>query len=120
MKLQIEYGADCYDVDIEVLQTDPDAPPAGYIPPPVPRHTGRPTTRKRRDDDHICRSPLQGLVVRVNVSPGQPVHAGELVMVLEAMKMETNLTAPRDCTVKSVQVAPGAGVQVGQVLLEYD
>jgi biotin carboxyl carrier protein len=61
-----------------------------------------------------------GLVIKVNVRPGQAVEAGELVLVLEAMKMETNVTAPRAATVKSVHVAPGDPAKLNQVLLELE
>jgi len=61
-----------------------------------------------------------GLVIKVNVRPGQAVEAGELVLVLEAMKMETNVTAPRAAIVKSVHVAAGDPVKLNQVLLELE
>ncbi len=68
----------------------------------------------------ICRSPVMGLVIKVNVEPGQAVEAGELVVVLEAMKMETNLAAPRAGIVKSLHVKPGDPVKVNQLLLEME
>ena len=61
-----------------------------------------------------------GLVIKVNVEPGQAVEAGEVLMVLEAMKMETNMTAPRAGTVKSVHVKPGDPVKVDQLLVEFE
>jgi biotin carboxyl carrier protein len=48
------------------------------------------------------------------------VEAGELMMVLEAMKMETIITAPRTGTVKNVLVTEGDPVKVNQVLVEFD
>jgi methylmalonyl-CoA carboxyltransferase small subunit len=48
------------------------------------------------------------------------VEAGELVLVLEAMKMETNVTAPHAAIVKSVHVAAGDPVKLNQVLLELE
>jgi biotin carboxyl carrier protein len=54
------------------------------------------------------------------VKPGQAVEAGELVLVLEAMKMETNVTAPRAGTVKNVHVAQGDSAKLNQVLLEFE
>jgi methylmalonyl-CoA carboxyltransferase 1.3S subunit len=127
VKLQIEFGGDTYDVDVDIIEQDPAAPPPGYIPPLPARRPGSRSSRLKHplqaqaaEDDRTCRSPLRGLVARVNVKPGQRVQAGDIVVVLEAMKMETNLAATRACTVKSVQVAPGAGVQIGQVLLEFE
>ena len=67
-----------------------------------------------------ARSPVMGLVIKVNVEPGQAVEAGALMLVLEAMKMETKVTAPRAATVKSVHVKPGDPVKVNQLLVEFE
>ncbi len=67
-----------------------------------------------------CRSPVMGLVIRVEAKAGQQVEAGQRVMVLEAMKMETHLTAPRACRVKNVHVAQGDPVKVDQLLVEFE
>jgi len=61
-----------------------------------------------------------GLVIKVNVQPGQTVAENELMMVLEAMKMETNVTAPHAGTVKAVHVKPGDSVKVEQLLIEFE
>ena len=60
---------------------------------------------------------LAGNVFKVLVSPGQAVSEGDTVIILEAMKMETEISAPRAGTVLSVQVAEGDAVQVGDALL---
>jgi biotin carboxyl carrier protein len=66
------------------------------------------------------RAPMPGLVVRVLVEPGQAVSRGAGVVVLEAMKMENELKAAADGTVKSVRVGTGEPVEKGQVLVEFD
>jgi len=63
-------------------------------------------------------APMPGLVVRVNVEPGQSVQEGESLVVLQAMKMENELASPRAATVKAVQVRSGQAVEQGQVLVE--
>lgn len=68
----------------------------------------------------MCRSPVAGLVIKVNAQPGQHVEAGELILVLEAMKMETNVTAQHSGIVKSVRVAPGDSAKMNQVLVEFE
>ena len=55
---------------------------------------------------------------RVLVEEGQTIEAGEVVVVLEAMKMETEITAPQAGTVSAVLVSPGTAVTSGQVLLQ--
>ena len=54
---------------------------------------------------------------KVLVSPGQVVQEGETVIILEAMKMETEVSAPASGTVASISVAEGDAVQVGDTLL---
>ncbi|MBJ7288191.1 acetyl/propionyl/methylcrotonyl-CoA carboxylase subunit alpha [Williamsia sp.] len=63
-------------------------------------------------------APMQGTVVKVAVTEGQEVAAGELVVVLEAMKMENPVTAHKDGTVTGLSVEPGSAVTQGTVLLE--
>lgn len=62
-------------------------------------------------------APLAGNIFKVNVSPGQAVAEGDVVMVLEAMKMETEVRAPASGSVVSVAVSEGDAVQVGDTLL---
>jgi biotin carboxyl carrier protein len=63
------------------------------------------------------KAPMPGRVVRVLVAAGDRVKARQGVVVVEAMKMENELRAPRDGTVKDIAVAPGAAVESGAVLL---
>jgi methylmalonyl-CoA carboxyltransferase small subunit len=58
--------------------------------------------------------------VRVPVTPGQRLQLNDLMVVLEAMKMETAVTAPMAGTVKAVNVAPREAVKLNQVLVEFD
>jgi methylmalonyl-CoA carboxyltransferase small subunit len=68
----------------------------------------------------VCRSPLSGIVTLVLVHPGDELRAHDLMLVLEAMKMETKLTAPRAGKLKSVNVSAGAAVRRNQVLVEFE
>ncbi|SNS36618.1 propionyl-CoA carboxylase alpha chain [Streptosporangium subroseum] len=61
-------------------------------------------------------APMPGTVLRVDVKPGDPVGAGQVVMVLEAMKMEHRITAPTSGTVSALNVTPGRQVEAGTVL----
>ncbi|MSO46800.1 MAG: acetyl-CoA carboxylase biotin carboxylase subunit [Thermoleophilia bacterium] len=63
-------------------------------------------------------SPMQGTVLQLEVAEGDHVEAGQVVAVVEAMKMENEVTSLRDGTVEMVHVQAGQGVQAGQVLLE--
>jgi acetyl/propionyl-CoA carboxylase alpha subunit len=74
----------------------------------------RPAVRPK--GEMAIRAPIPGMVVAVPVSAGQAVSAGEVLLVLESMKMENELRAPQDGTVQAVNVAPGELVSAGQVL----
>jgi oxaloacetate decarboxylase alpha subunit len=62
-------------------------------------------------------APLAGTVFKVNVAVGQAVRSGDVIMILEAMKMETEVRSPADGTVQTVSVNEGDMVQVGDNLL---
>ncbi|MEO9276112.1 sodium-extruding oxaloacetate decarboxylase subunit alpha [Marinomonas sp. 5E14-1] len=64
----------------------------------------------------VVPSPLAGNIFKVLVSPGQQVEEGETVMILEAMKMETEISAPKSGVVGSINVKEGDSVQVGHTL----
>ena len=130
MKLKIGIDGKAYEVEIEILEDDTVA--GGYLPP----HDGPATTVRsvsvptpgldvppgdeNVDETKVCRSPVAGVVVKLNVQPGQELQTNDLMMVLEAMKMETNITAPVAGKVKKVNVAHGDGVKVNQVLVEFE
>lgn len=66
------------------------------------------------------KAPMPGLIVRVNVKPGDEVQAGQGVVVMEAMKMENELRASGAGRVKSVRVEPGTAVEKGALLVELE
>ena len=74
---------------------------------------------KKRGDAGVM-SPMPATVVAINAKPGQTVTEGETVIVLEAMKMELPIKAPRSGVVKAVHCAKGDLVQPGVSLLELD
>jgi len=63
------------------------------------------------------KAPLAGNVINIPVSSGQQVKAGDTVLILEAMKMETNIAAPKDGQITSIDVREGDSITVGDVLL---
>jgi acetyl/propionyl-CoA carboxylase alpha subunit len=78
-----------------------------------------PPTRGRRGDNAVS-SPMPATVVAINTAPGHPVNEGDTVIVLEAMKMELPIKAPRSGIVKAVNCAKGDLVQPGVNLLELE
>jgi biotin carboxyl carrier protein len=65
-------------------------------------------------------APMPATVAAVNVEPGQQVSEGDVVIMLEAMKMELPIRAPRAGRVKTVACRPGEQVQPGAPLLELE
>ena len=63
-------------------------------------------------------APMPGLVVRINVEAGDPISAGQPLVVMEAMKMENELRSTSDGVVRAVRVRPGEAVEKGTVLIE--
>jgi biotin carboxyl carrier protein len=63
------------------------------------------------------RAPMPGLVVAIPVAEGQAVKRGEVILILESMKMQNELKAPRDGTVGRIRVRPGETVEQKQTLL---
>ena len=62
-------------------------------------------------------APMPGTILSVNVTAGQKVTSGQVLVVLEAMKMENEIKAPKDATVTSVAVAKGETVDTGATLV---
>lgn len=61
-------------------------------------------------------APMPGKILKVNVNTGDAVKKGQVVMVLEAMKMENEIVAPQDGTVASVNTSAGSAVEAGETL----
>jgi 3-methylcrotonyl-CoA carboxylase alpha subunit len=80
----------------------------------------REATPARKRGDAGVMSPMPATVVAINAKPGQTVTEGETVIVLEAMKMELPIKAPRSGVVKAVHCTKGELVQPGVSLLELE
>ncbi len=132
MKLEISIDGKAYQLDVEVLEEDRAPRHRGYLPPHHPPSTVRsllttpaaaqaPAANEGPvDEAHVCRSPVAGVVIRIKAVIGQDLQQDDLIMVLEAMKMETNVTAPAAGKVKAIKVAEGDGVKANQVLVEFE
>jgi methylmalonyl-CoA carboxyltransferase small subunit len=132
VKLRITLDERTFEVEVEVAQEDhaslPPAYPVGTArlsgsaasgaPGAGPAAGGAPTAVA--DESKACRSPVSGVVVKVIAAAGDQINAGDSILVLEAMKMETNITAPQSGVIASIKVAQGARVQTGDVLVEFE
>lgn len=131
MKLQITIDGKAYEVEVEVLEDDSTSRLPSYesyhpaaMAAPSMQFPGAavqsPIAEEGVYEEKVCRSPVTGIVIKVHVEPGQVVEPNTLIMVLEAMKMETSITAPRAGIVKDVRVAQGDSVKFNQVVVEFE
>jgi biotin carboxyl carrier protein len=74
---------------------------------------GRAASHTRRE----LKAPMPGLLVKVLCQVGDEIQAGQPLVVLQAMKMENELSLPRGATIKSIGVEPGQSIEQGQVLV---
>lgn len=88
---------------------------AQWLPRPRKRGGGKSGTAASGDS---VTAPMQGTIIKVAVSDGDTVSAGDLVVVLEAMKMENPVTAHKDGTVTGLSAEQGASVTQGTVICE--
>lgn len=93
----------------------PAAPVAPKAAPAAP--AGAPKASSGAQGSVTVKAPMPGNIMKVNVKPGQSVKKGDVLVVLEAMKMENDVCAPEDGTVASVEVSQGATVETDAVLV---
>jgi methylmalonyl-CoA carboxyltransferase 1.3S subunit len=127
VKFKIKVDERTYEVDVEAVEPEaPERAPRGYVMEPAAlRMPAAPAAVKNAgpepaDEAKVCRSPVTGTVVKLVAQPGQNIEAGDVLMVLEAMKMETNITAPMGGKVAAIRANAGDSVQAGQVLVEFE
>jgi len=120
MKLTVTVNGIAYDVEVEVAE---EAPPVLLGPATTASHSAYAVTpsvaKAPGATANALVAPIAGTVVRVVAEEGASVKAGDTMVILEAMKMETEVTAPRDGTIAAITVGVGDAVQGGDVLLEW-
>ena len=99
-------------------------PHGGAVAPPAPRkkkkRSGSGSGSAAAADPDAIASPMQGTVLRVEVAPGDTIDAGQVVVIVEAMKMENEVGAHRAGTVAEVAVEAGGPVDAGAVLVTLE
>jgi acetyl-CoA/propionyl-CoA carboxylase biotin carboxyl carrier protein len=91
---------------------------SALTPPPAPPRRRAGAGRANTTTGNAVKAPMQATIIKIAVTEGQKVVAGDLVAVLEAMKMEQPLSAHRDGVVGRITAAAGTTVSSGTVLLE--
>lgn len=80
-------------------------------------HTGE---ESASEESHNIIAPIPGRIFKINIEEGAAVKKGDILMVIEAMKMENNIVANKDATVKSILVSPDEMVEAGTPLMEIE
>ena len=106
---RVNVNGNTYEITLEVIDKS-------EIKTPAPKAEAPKATAPAPTGAQTVAAPMPGTILKVNVSNGQAVKKGDVLMILEAMKMENEIMAPCDATVSSVNVANGASVETGTVL----
>jgi len=139
-KYRITVNGKTFDVDVEEVGPQksghsPVSAPAAVAPVPVPAAAPVPArtavaapapvaspaiarTAAPAGGATAMKSPLPGKILKVMATPGSSWKKGDTLLIIEAMKMENEILAPRDCTVEEVAVESNQTVKTGDLLLK--
>ena len=129
MKYKVTLKGRTYEVEVEageailldeyeaIAPSAPAAAPAAAAPAVAPAPAAAPAAPAVTGAGEPVNAPMPGNILKVNVSQGQAVKSGDVLCVLEAMKMENEIMAPKDGTVTQVLVSKGSTVDTGAPLV---
>lgn len=120
MKLNVTVNGIAYSVEVEVEEEQRQLGSIVFGGSGGGAHAEPATASVQGVSANAVVAPLAGSVFKILVEEGQEIEAGTVLLVLEAMKMETEITAPSAGVVSSINVAVGDSVQGGQALVEID
>ncbi len=109
MKYKVTLNGRTYEVEVEVGKAMLGDGYGAYAP--ALAAPGAPAAGE------VVKAPMPGVVLKVQVQQGQAVKAGQVLIILEAMKMENEIVAPKDGTVAQIVAAKGATVESGAPLV---
>ena len=111
-KYNVTVNGTSYEITLEVV----DASDVKAAPAPAAAPAAAPAPVAAPAGGETVTSPMPGTILSVNVQNGAAVKKGDVLMILEAMKMENEIIAPCDGTIASVNVNSGASVETGATL----
>lgn len=108
---KVNVNGKVYEITLEVIDKEDIKAPAKAEPV---KAEAKPQEKASGAKD--IAAPMPGNILKVNVTAGQSVKKGDVLMVLEAMKMENEIMSPSDAVIASVNVTAGATVETGALL----
>ena len=121
-KFNITVNGVAYEVEVEEVAAGEASAPAAAAPKAAPKAAApaaKPAAPKAAPvaNGTKVNAPMPGTILDVKVAQGQAVKKGDVLLILEAMKMENEFLAPQDGTVAQVTVSKGASVNSGDALV---
>ena len=121
MKYKVTLNGRTYEVEVKagkamLLDEYEAIAPAPVAAAPVAAPAAAPAAAPVAGGEVVA-APMPGTILKVNVQPGQAVKSGEVLCVLEAMKMENEIMAPKAGTVAQVLVSKGSNVNTGDAMI---
>lgn len=115
-RYNVTVNGNLYQVEVEEVKGEFITPATTVAPVPAPPAPPAPPTPATAANGEKVTSPMPGTIVKIVAVKGTAVKKGDVLFVLEAMKMENEIVASLDGTVADVTVAQGATVNTGDVL----
>ena len=115
----ITVNGNVYDVTVEETGSTPSAPVKAAAPAKAPAAAPAPAATGSEGSVKVT-APMPGKILAVKADVGQSVKKGDVILLLEAMKMENEVVAPQDGTIASINVNSGDMVEAGNVLATMD
>lgn len=109
---KVNVNGNLYEITLEVIDKPTSAPAAA----PAPAASAAPAAAPAAAGAETISAPMPGTILSVNVTNGASVKKGDILFILEAMKMENEIMAPRDGVIASVNTTKGSSVESGAVL----
>jgi len=111
-----------YNVQVPAAPAGKNAPAAAPspVPAPTPSTPASSSPPPVASGANVISAPMPGDIISVEVKPGTNVSSGEVVCVLEAMKMKNMIRSPRAGVIATVEVTPGQAVDYGAVLVTFE
>lgn len=130
-KFMINVNGNSYEVEVEEVTggasvSTPKVAPVAATQPvaSVPKAAPAPKVEKKEvvvsQGQEVIEAPMPGNIWKIVVSEGDQVKSGDVLLILEAMKMENEIVAPRDGIVASINTTTGASVNTGEKLVVLD